>query len=33
MSKDDIDMLKAFYTKDVNQLSLLLKRDLNYWTK
>jgi hypothetical protein len=33
MSKDDIEMLKAFYRKDVNQLSVLLKRNLNYWTK
>ena len=31
--KDDREMLKEFYKEDVNQLSVLLGRDLNYWIK
>ena len=31
--KDDREMLKSFYKEDVKQLSILLERNLNYWTK
>ena len=33
ISKDDREMLKNFYKEDVRQLSILLERDLNYWTE
>ena len=31
--RDDREMLKAFYKEDVKQLSILLERNLNYWTE
>ena len=31
--KDDREMLRNFYKEDVKQLSELINRDLNYWTK
>ncbi len=31
--KDDKEMLKMFYKEDVKQLSILLERNLNYWTE
>jgi len=31
--KDDREMLRLFYKEDVKQLSILLERNLNYWTK
>ena len=31
--KRDREMLKAFYKEDVKQLSILLARNLNYWTE
>ena len=33
ISNEDKNMLKDFYKDDVRQLSELLERDLNYWTK
>ena len=33
MSAADKKVLKAFYKEDVKKLSILLKRDLNYWTE
>ena len=33
ISMEDEKMLKHFYKDDVRQLSKLLDRDLNYWTK
>ena len=33
ISIEDEKMLKSFYKDDVSQLSKLLDRDLNYWTK
>jgi len=33
ISNDDKEMLKVFYKSDVEKLSILLKRDLNYWVK
>ena len=33
ISIEDKNMLKDFYKDDVRQLSELLERDLNYWTK
>jgi hypothetical protein len=33
ISDDDVQMLKLFYKEDVQKLSVLLERDLNYWTK
>jgi hypothetical protein len=33
ISKEDKEMLQAFYKEDIKQLSVLLDRDLNYWAK
>jgi hypothetical protein len=33
ISKDDRDVLNRFYKRDVEQLSVLLDRNLNYWTE
>ena len=33
ISNDDREILKAFYKEDVKQLSVLLERNLNYWTE
>ena len=33
ISSEDLAMLKLFYKKDVQKLSALLKRNLNYWIK
>ena len=33
ISIEDKNMLKGYYKDDVRQLSELLGRDLNYWTK
>ena len=33
ISMEDKKMLKHFYKDDVRQLSKLIDRDLNYWTK
>ena len=33
ISSEDLAMLKLFYKKDVQKLSALLERNLNYWTK
>ena len=33
MSKADKEMLQAFYKDDIQHLSVLLERDLNYWAK
>jgi hypothetical protein len=33
ISNDDREMLREFYREDIKQLSILLERDLNYWTE